>query len=366
MRKDELSFIGLCWPLLIWVLFQAGCSRMAQSARPYGSDQPNTESEAAKTEKESSVEVISIHSGEIKKIVQASANLEAEQTVRISSRISGVVKEVMAEEGKTVQTGELLLRLEDDTQRTQLEIAKTKAAQSLTQYERYKSLFQDMLISQEAFSDSQFQLKLSELSVEEAERELAGTLVKAPMAGTCLEMTVKVGDAVQANQPLFEVANLNSLRACIYLPEECHAFLCPGLPATVSVPALGGTTFLTAIAEISPVVDANSGTVKAILRFKNIGSLKPGMYADVNLELKRRSGVLIIPRKCLVGDGTDTAVFRVLRNGRVETVKVVPTFGNDEVFQAPDLFREGDLIVAAGHRGLKDGALIRYSDDTKR
>jgi len=66
------------------------------------------------------VEVAAIERGEIESFIRSTANLEAERNVKVFSQAARLVTERHVEEGDIVEAGDLLIRLQDDEQRSAL------------------------------------------------------------------------------------------------------------------------------------------------------------------------------------------------------------------------------------------------------
>jgi membrane fusion protein, multidrug efflux system len=130
------------------------------------------------------------------------------------------VTELLTEEGQLVEKGAVLLRLEDDLQRTQVSKAEVRLEKATQEFQRQKALFEQNLISEQVFHDAQFELKQLELALDDARRELEYTVVRAPIAGTISRRLVKYGDLVNVNQHLFDIVDFESIVARVYVPER--------------------------------------------------------------------------------------------------------------------------------------------------
>ena len=177
------------------------------------------------------VEVAQLERNEIEAVLRFSSNLEAEEEVQVVSQAKRLVRELLVEEGDVVRRDQVLLRLQDDEQRSELSKVQSQFAKAERDYERQKKLFEQELISDQLFSEAQFDYEQLQISVEDARRELGYTEVRASIAGTVTQRLVKVGDQVQIGQHLFDLVDFDSIVARVFVPEKYLNQLRPGLTA---------------------------------------------------------------------------------------------------------------------------------------
>ena len=309
------------------------------------------------------VEVAAIGRGEIEATIKSSTHLEAEGEVKVFARTVNRVTELLVEEGDIVKKDQVLLRLENDIQKTAYGKGQFKLDKARQEFERQKALFGQKLVSEQVFNDSQFELKQLQLALEDAQRELEYTEVRAPIGGTISRRLVKLGDLVNLNQHLFDIVDFSSIVARMHVPEKELAPVRLDLPARVTATALGNQEFKGHVKRVAPVVDAKTGLVKVTIGFKDIGQLRPGMYVEIQLITDKRSDALLISKRALVHDEELKYVFRLLPERKVERVVVEEKIADKLNVEPVSGFKEGDQIVVAGQTGLKDGAKVRLPGD---
>jgi len=326
---------------------------------------PAEAKDAKKDAKDSAlpVEVTNVALGCIEATIRNSTHLEVEEEVKVFARTANRVTELLVEEGDLVKKGQVLLRLDNDIQKTAHAKAQTNLEKTQQEYARQKALFEGKLISEQVFKDIGFQLKQQELAFEDARRELDYTEVRAPIDGTISQRLVNYGDLVNLNQQLFQIVDFRSIVARIYVPEKNLQEVRLDQPARVITTALGANEFTGYVKRISPVIESKTGTVKVTVGFKDVGELRPGMYVDVELVTARHTNALLITKRALLYDGELSFVFRLLPERKVERVLVEPRVADKFNVEPVSGFKEGDQIVIAGQTGLKDGAKVRLPSD---
>ncbi len=332
----------------------------AEEAKKDGKKKPGDKGEGEAEEPQAvPVEVTTLARGAIEETLRYSTNLEAEDEVAVFAEASRRVVELLAEEGHRVAKGQVLLRLQDDEQRTSLAKAKSQHDKAAREYERQKNLHAQELISEQAFNDATYEVEQLALALEEAERQLSYTEVRAPISGTVTERLVNLGDFVTVNQKLFHLVDFDSLVARVFVPEKELSRLAARQRARITAPALGGAAIAGAIDRLAPVVDPHSGTVKVTVDVPSAGGLRPGLYVDVELITAVRDDALLVPKRALVYDQDQVYVYRVGDAMKAERVILRPLLEDKEHIEPAGGVAAGDRVVIAGQAGLKDGVEVR-------
>ena len=381
--RDLLLLLALLLALVAWV---PGCASNAEGddTTNTGSDEESDEEsgdesedkgdakkdgkkkgegEEEKKETPVPVEVVSLARGDIESILRATTNLEAEHDVQVFSQAARLVTDLLVEEGDQVKRNQVLLRLQDDEQRSALAKVKSQYDKEAREYARQKRLFEQDLIAEEVFNNATYELDQLLISMEDAQRELGYTEVRAPIAGTVTNRLVNIGDQITVGQHLFDMIDFDSIVARIYVPEKELARLRTGQSARLATQADEDFPYSGSVDRISPVVDAQTGTVKVTVALDGDQGLRPGMYVEVVLVTDTHSEALLVPKRSLVYDKDQTFVYKLGEERRVSRVPVQPRLADKEFVEPEGGLMEGDQIVIAGQAGLKDGSLVRLPGD---
>jgi membrane fusion protein (multidrug efflux system) len=358
--------------LLAILLLLAACGRGSRTDQAPGPDDStavadssivDTASEDEGDDEESAVpvEVVALSTGSIESVLRSTATLEAETQVRVVAEAARRVVELLVEEGDKVKRGELLVRLQDDEQTSALAKAKTLYEQAEREWERQESLEAKGLTTEREYNDAQAALEQRRIEVEDAERELGYTRVRATISGTVTQRFVRLGDQVNPGTELFEIIDFDSMVARIYLPEQDLGQLRSGQPARIHAPAIRSEPFEAMVDRVAPIVDAKTGTVKVTVDVGGQPGLRPGLYVDVELVTAREDAAVLVPKRALLYENDRTFVFRI-NEGRASRVELRPAMADVEFVRPLDGFAVGDTIVVAGQATLKDDSLVEIVD----
>ncbi len=248
------------------------------------------------------------------------AALEPENQAQVVAKASGVLLQLMVEEGDLVQTGQTLARL--DPEKPQLELARAEANLNRleNEFRRASDLYTRKLVSSEAHDRARFDLETQKAATDIARLELEYTRIVAPISGVISERMVKAGNLIQLQQPLFRIDDFDPLLAVLNVPERELSTIRAGLPVSMHVDAMPGQVFVGTVARVSPVVEAGTGTFRVTAEFRDEKNLlKSGMFGRVNVVHDQRENALVIPREALLEADSESAVFVLDSNPPPET-----------------------------------------------
>jgi HlyD family secretion protein len=266
----------------------------------------------------------------------AYGNFEATEVV-VSAETNGQLLWFTADEGKRFAAGDLT-GLVDTTQlalqRRQLMAQRAATRSRVTEvgqqldafrvqhdiaernYERVKRLFADQAATAQQLDQAEQQYKVLEEQIQGAEAQqrsvgedvasidaqlaqirqrLDKSRITSPVTGTVLASYAKRGELVQPGQPLFKIANLDSMTLRAYITETQLARVAIGAPAHVSIDAGASTrrtipgtvTWVSSEAEFTPTPIQTRDERKDLVYAVKIavpnpgGAVKIGMPADV-------------------------------------------------------------------------------------
>ena len=208
-------------------------------------------------------------------------------------------------------------------------------------------------------------LSLWDLSTEQlAELERTRKPVEAvtftsPASGFVLEKTAIQGMHVTPGQTLYKLADLSSVWVEADVYEQDIARLRTGQRAAVTLDAYPGESFTGRAIYIYPFVEENTRTVKVRFQFPNArGRLKPGMYANVELQGSSDTR-LTVPADAVLDSGSRQVVFVARGDGMFtpRTVKVGRRFADR--IEILDGVKEGEQVATGATFFLDSESQLR-------
>jgi len=283
-----------------------------------------------KSTKEPEVRTAQITRGDVVQAVQATGTLEAVTTVEVGSQVSGIVEELYADFNDIVKKGKVIARLDPTILDTQIEQQKANVARSeadldrlkvtLTDAEqkldRAKALSEKNLLprseldtAQTTVNSTKAQIKSSEAALVQAKSQLntavvnrEHTVITAPIDGIIIQRAVEPGQTVNAGMSapkLFVIAaDLTKMQVNANIDEADVGTMRPGQHVTFRVDAFPNDQFTGMVQQVrlQPTTVQNVVTYQTVIEVPNLQyKLKPGMTANVTIEIARKSNVLRLP-----------------------------------------------------------------------
>ena len=308
----------------------------------------------------------------------------------VAPKVSGRLEELEFNIGDPIPPGALIARIDDTEYKQQyaqaaadLEVAKAQRKEAevilqlrRTEYERQSTLIGKQIGSQAQFESAQSSLLSQEATVamksaevKRAEAALANAAIKLQDTGILADWTgaprytgdryVDEGALLQTNQPIISVAEIDRLRAAIFVIERDYPHLRVGQTAELTTDAYPDRIFTARVFKISQILQENSRQAYVLLEIPNADlALKPGMFVRVYLEFDRRTGATVVPRSALIKRGGRTGVFRLSPNdAKAYFVEVQTGIVADEEVEiiSPELTAP---VITLGNHLLSDGAPV--------
>ncbi|MBD9378171.1 efflux RND transporter periplasmic adaptor subunit [Pseudoxanthomonas sp. PXM04] len=286
--------------------------------------------------------------------------LEPRAESQVVAKTSGVALAVMVEEGQQIKAGQALVRLDPDRARLAVAQAEAQMRKLENNYHRARQLVDQQMISANDVDQIKFDLENARAQYNLAKLELSYTTVVAPISGVIASRSIKTGNFVQINTPIFRIVDNSKLEATLNVPERELATLKAGLPVLLQADALPGKTFQGVVDRVANVVDAGSGTFRVVCAFAD-ATLQPGMFSRIRIDYDQRADALVVPRIALLDDG-DPAVF-VVRDGKAARVPVKLGYADGEWLEVREGLKPGDRVVTAGKVALRDGSAVQVIGD---
>ncbi len=294
----------------------------------------------------------------------ATTTLSAERSLDVLARASGEVVEVLVEEGDAVREGQLLAQLDPSDARLALAEAQAHYDNIQREYARTAELAKHGGVTDQELDNQRYQIELRTIALDRSRQQLADTEVRSPITGIVGERSVNRGATISANTRLFHVLDLDPLLAVIHIPAAGRQSLRAG--QGVQIQAAGGVQASGVIDRISPVVEAESGTVKVTVQLDgagtDAGALVPGSFVTVLVPTETRPNAVVVPKRAILLERDQSIVYRVQDGVAVRTPVTVGLSAQD-LAEITSGLSVGDAVVTVGHESLRDGAPVRAAGE---
>lgn len=258
--------------------------------------------------------------GDIEQNVTANGTISPVTMVNVGTQVSGRVKKIYADFNDQVKQGQILLELEDDLFKAQIEqsrgnVKNFEASVELAKANeaRMRSLFEKEYVSKQDLDQAMQALKSSEALLISAKAKLrldqtnyGYSIIKSPVSGVVIDRVVDEGQTVAASlqtPTLFKIAqDLSKMEIDTSFAEADIAKIKVGQSVKFTVDAYPNNNFVGVVKQIrlNPVNTANVVTYNIVISVENQeGLLLPGMTAYVTINFAKHEKVLLVPNAAL-------------------------------------------------------------------
>lgn len=319
---------------------------------------------AANTVSAPTVKLVSPFQGEIWRNITLPASVAANQQAVLCAKVTGYLKAIHVDKGTRVEAGQLLAEIE--APELLAEVAKAKADSELAalEFQRATAAHQkapDLVISQQ-LDTARSKSLIAKASLERAETLLGFCRITAPFSGVVTSRSLDPGAFVPAataanaqGAALLTLADFQTVRIQVAVPELEVSFISNGLPVRISLEGLPGKTFEGGITRFSQSLDERTKTMLVEIDLPNFnGALRPGMFATAKLGLEKRSQVSLIPTDAVLVEKAGSSVFTV-SEGKAKKVAVKTGFNDGVNVEILEGLPAGTPVVLLGKLALLNG-----------
>lgn len=232
--------------------------------------------------KNSLVEVEHLQAEEFSPLITVPGEIEVDRYTSIRSQTVSRVVKINIGRGEYANAGDILIELEIEDRKEQLNSAKSLVAQKDADYTAIKNLKNQNFQSESSLALAKYELDHAKLQLKQAELELERIVIRAPYDGVVTEQLVEVGDAVQQGTDLAGFADVKDMIARLDVPQQHILNIKAGQEGTVKL--LNGDEFTGTVRFVSPIANVNTRTYLVEVLLDNTqGLLKSGLSAELIL-----------------------------------------------------------------------------------
>jgi membrane fusion protein (multidrug efflux system) len=289
--------------------------------------------------------------------LEALGTLAANESIRVTSRVSNVITSTRFTEGAHVPAGTVLVTLEDSEARANLAAAEAALVESRNAHQRGQEVSRERLISESQLDQLEAKLRADEARVRAAQAQVADHTIRAPFAGRVGLRRVSVGSLITPGTEITTLDDTSTMKLDFSVPETFLATVREGLEITARSSAYPDIDFKGRVATVDTRVDPTTRAVAVRALLPNPrGQLKPGMFLTVRL-IRERSDALLVPEQALVPEQDKQFVF-LIADGKAVKREVAVGRRQPGWVEIVSGLAPGDVVIAEGTQKVRDGAPV--------
>jgi len=292
--------------------------------------------------------------------IRVTGTIQPNEAVDLKSELNGLVEKIYFQEGQRVRKGDILLRLNDDETRAQLE--KLTFSKKLYEDNEYR---QKILLEREAISREEYEIALTELRTSEAdikllEVQINKAQIRAPFDGIVGLRNISEGSYLTPAASIVNIYSIDPAKIEFSIPARYTGLLGVGdkiyfyLDGTID--QYEGTIYA-----LEPLIDPTTRTLRLRATAPNKNSkILPGQFARIEVVLEQLDSALLVP-SIAVTPTSDTQMVYVAKNGKAEQRFIEIGTRTDTDIQVANGLSVGDTVITSGILQLRPGIAVNIT-----
>lgn len=289
--------------------------------------------------------------------LRITGSLLANESVVLRSEVSGIVERIYFKEGQKVRKGQLLVQLDNDELRAEIE--KLEYTKKLNEDIEYR---QEQLLAREAISQEEYETSLTTLNTIRAELklkqvQLGKRQIRAPFSGIIGLRRISEGAYLNPADNIGTLYSINPIKIDFAVPGRYAAEVDEGDKISFTTDA-SDKRFTGEIYAIEPQVDPTTRTLQVrALSSNEEGALLPGQFTKIQLTLETYEKALMIPSEAVIPELNGKKVF-LSRNGAAVSKNITTGIRTADKIQVISGLEAGDTLITSGMQQLQEGTPV--------
>lgn len=320
-------------------------------------------------EKAELVTFINIEPTEFRKYIEAQGTTYSDKNINVTSDMGGLVTKINVEIGQFVQQGKVMIELDNQVLKQQLQEVQTNLRLAKDVYEKRERLWEQNIGSEIEYLQAKNNYESLEASERTLNTQMSKTAVKAPISGYVDNIHVRLGEMVSPGTPAVQVVNLSKMEVRADLAETHLKALKEADEIDIEIPVLG--LIKTAkITSVGKTVNPNNRTFRVIAQVNNSDSrIKPNLLAKIKINEVSIEDAITIPARLLQESSKGYFVFTASKDeegfyrAKRSKIEIGPAYGGKIVVL--EGLEDGEKLIDMGYRSVLENQLLEVKENSE-
>ncbi|EAP94135.1 efflux RND transporter periplasmic adaptor subunit [Vibrio splendidus] len=229
------------------------------------------------------------------KILKVIGNIHSNQSIDVTSQMSGQVKEILFTSGQQVNKGDVLIKLDDALLKSNYKSQLSKVELVRVELMRNKLLLRNNSVSKNSVDKLQAQFNAEGAKLEYIATQIDYMKVKAPFSGSVGIRNIDVGDFINSSTAIVELEDKSKQYVDFSIPELYLHDVKVGQDLQFYSEATNDEVFHGTISAIEPSSDSNTHNIELRAMANQAVPLEAGMYVDATLITSESDTIVAVP-----------------------------------------------------------------------
>jgi len=316
-----------------------------------------------------SVQTVHLKKSEIVRRVTLPGNVMAYQEATLYAKVGGYLKMIAVDKGDNVKTGDVLAEIEAPEMVADLVKEKAEAEAAAMDFRRVSEAQRKAsdLVTPQTMDTAKAKADVARAGVQRIETLLDYAKITAPFAGVITKRWADRGALIPAatsssaakSAAVVTLMDFSTVRVDVAVPDTEAPLVKKDLPVKVTVDELPGRNFDGTITRFAYALDESTKTMATEIEIANPDlALRPGMWANVQIDLQKKTDAQLLPAEALVTEKNKTSVF-VARDGKAQKVPIKTGFDDGINVEVTGGLTPKDAVILAGKQAVTDGQPVK-------
>ncbi|MFA0391159.1 efflux RND transporter periplasmic adaptor subunit [Vibrio splendidus] len=229
------------------------------------------------------------------KSLKVIGNIHSNQSIDVTSQMSGQVKEILFTSGQQVNKGDVLVKLDDALLKSNYKSQLSKVELVRVELMRNKLLLRNNSVSKNSVDKLQAQFNAEGAKLEYIATQIDYMKVKAPFSGSVGIRNIDVGDFINSSTAIVELEDKSKQYVDFSIPELYLHDVKVGQDLQFYSEATNDEVFHGTISAIEPSSDSNTHNIELRAMANQAVPLEAGMYVDAKLITSESDTIVAVP-----------------------------------------------------------------------
>ena len=299
-----------------------------------------------------------------KHYVELQGDVKSDKVISIYPEFSGIINEIFIKSGENVGEGQILATIDDGGLKQQLSQLQITYNLAKTTYERQERLWNQKIGSEIQYLESKSMFEAQSEAIEQLNKQLSKTVIRAPFSGTVDNVIVKKGEVVYPGRSnLMLLVNMQEMYVESKVPENYINSITKGKDVVIEAPILD-MILKSKISLVANYINPLNRTYRIEAEIpENNYKIKPNLNVKIRVnDYTNENAILILLNHINIDSNNDEYVYKIIKkDGKNYASKTIIETGRNnrdfiEVLKGVSI---GDEIVSEGARKITNNSEVK-------
>jgi RND family efflux transporter MFP subunit len=296
--------------------------------------------------------------------VELQGDVKSDKVISIYPEFSGMINEIFIKSGENVDEGQILATIDDGGLKQQLSQLQITYNLAKTTYERQERLWNQKIGSEIQYLESKSMFEAQSEAIEQLNKQLSKTVIRAPFSGTVDNVIVKKGEVVYPGRSnLMLLVNMQEMYVESKVPENYINSITKDKDVIIEAPVLN-MILKSKISLVANYINPLNRTYRIEAEIPdNNYKIKPNLNVKIRVnDYTNENAILILLNHINIDSNNDEYVYKIIKkDGKNYASKTIVETGrnNGDFIEVLKGVNISDEIVSEGARKITNNSEVK-------